>query len=150
MDRTNNATIEVIIEEAGFNNSLAGYWGCPNSQNDNGGKEMTQVWVSHYLQDGTFITLQLSLYILTFVLATDRLSKMIEGMKWTIADTYAAQTMCPYETVAYGFSKFCDLFDWKEWEGYGYSVDLGFAGNSGFQSSTGVSRLLIASQHTFV
>ena len=26
---------------------------------------------------------------------------MIEGLDWTVEDTYAAQTMCPYETVCY-------------------------------------------------
>lgn len=30
LEWTNNATIEVIIEWGGFNNSLAGYMGCPN------------------------------------------------------------------------------------------------------------------------
>ena len=62
----------------------------------------------------------------------------MEGIEWTLGDTYAAQNMCPYETVAYGFSRFCDLFTWEEWVGFGYSVDLAFAGNDAFQSTTGV------------
>lgn len=62
---------------------------------------------------------------------------MIEDFNWTLDDTYAAQTMCPYETVAYGFSRFCDLFTYEEWVGFGYSVDLSFAGNNAFQSQTG-------------
>ena len=62
---------------------------------------------------------------------------MIEGIQWTIDDTYAAQNLCPYETAAFGFSRFCSLFTHEEWVGFGYSIDLGFAGNSGFQSSTG-------------
>lgn len=32
--------------------------------------------------------------------ATARLSSMIQGYDWTIEDTYAAQNMCPYETVS--------------------------------------------------
>ena len=46
--------------------------------------------------------------------------------------------MCPYETVAYGFSKFCDLFTYKEWRYFGYSIDLYFSSISGFNSPTGV------------
>lgn len=63
---------------------------------------------------------------------------MTEGFTWTIEDVYAAQTMCPYETVAYGFSKFCDLFTYKEWRDFGYSTDLFFSAISGFHSPTGV------------
>ncbi|KAJ6452328.1 histidine phosphatase superfamily [Mycena vitilis] len=36
------------------------------------------------------------------------------------------QQTCAYETVALGFSAFCDLFTEAEWEGYEYSVDLSF------------------------
>lgn len=64
---------------------------------------------------------------------------MIDGYDWTIEDTYAAQTLCPYETVAYGYSVFCDLFTYQEWEGFSYSLDLDFSASSGFQSPTGVS-----------
>lgn len=48
----NNATIEVIIEAEGFNNSLAGSAGCPNSRNDTGGREMAAEWSRIYLQKG--------------------------------------------------------------------------------------------------
>ena len=84
LEWTNNATIEVIIEGNGFNNSLAGYDNCKNSNNfrNFGGINATNEWASIYLKD-----------------ATDRLKPMIEGFEWTIEDTFAAQTMCPYETV---------------------------------------------------
>ncbi len=72
-------------------------------------------------------------------IATDRLNDMIDGYNWTIEDTYAAQTMCPYETVAYGFSRFCGLFTYEEWVGFGYSIDLYFYGDTSFGSPTGVS-----------
>ncbi|KAI6347679.1 hypothetical protein MCOR30_000309 [Pyricularia oryzae] len=115
-----NATIEVIIEEAGFNNSLAGYLNCPSGAGQHVGDDARKIWVSNYLQN-----------------ATARIQTMIEGYHWTIEDTYAAQNMCPYETVAYGFSRFCDLFNYEEWIGFGYSIDLWFAGISGFQSPIG-------------
>jgi hypothetical protein len=84
LEWTNNATIEVIIESYGFNNSLAGYDNCANSNTyrNRGGVNASLEWVNIYLQD-----------------ATTRLQSMIEGYHWTIEDTYAAQTMCPYETV---------------------------------------------------
>lgn len=69
--------------------------------------------------------------------ATDRLSSLVEGMDWDIADTYAAQTMCPYETVSYGFSRFCELFTYEEWQGFGYSIDLAFYGGNSFGSPVG-------------
>ncbi|KIN04795.1 hypothetical protein OIDMADRAFT_157125 [Oidiodendron maius Zn] len=118
----NNATIEVIIEENGFNNSLAGYDNCYNSNNyrSAGGNNATREWVNVYLQE-----------------ATKRFQSMIEGFDWTVEDTYAAQTMCPYETIAYGYSAFCSLFTYEEWEGFEYSWDINFAGGSSFQSPTG-------------
>jgi hypothetical protein len=84
LEWTNNATIEVTIEQDGFNNSLAGYDNCNNSNNDRnrGGTSAAREWVGVYLQD-----------------ATKRFQEMITGFDWTISDTYAAQNMCPYETV---------------------------------------------------
>ncbi|ROW18131.1 hypothetical protein VPNG_00096 [Cytospora leucostoma] len=120
LEWTNNATIEVIIEARGFNNSLAGSAGCPNSRNDTGGQEMAAEWSRIYLQK-----------------ANARLSSFVQGYDWTIEDTYAAQALCPYETVAYGYSRFCELFTYEEWIGFSYSVDLFFSGVSGFQSKTG-------------
>src|ERR1700733_7966763 len=86
LEWTKNATIEVIIEANGFNNSLAGYDNCNNSNNfrNAGGTTASTEWVATYLQD-----------------ATTRFQSMIHGVNWTIADTYAAQTMCPYETVSH-------------------------------------------------
>ncbi|KAK3336161.1 histidine phosphatase superfamily [Cercophora scortea] len=120
LEWTQNATIEVIIEEDKFNNSLAGYLNCPNGRKVNGGSVAATSWIENYLQN-----------------ATDRLSKRVSGYNWTIEDTYAAQTMCPYETVAYGYSRFCDLFTYEEWVGFGYSIDLAFYGDNAFGSPTG-------------
>lgn len=63
---------------------------------------------------------------------------MTDGFTWTVDDVYAAQAMCPYETVAYGFSRFCDLFTYQEWQAFGYSIDLAFSSGSAFHSPTGV------------
>jgi hypothetical protein len=74
----------VIIEESGFNNSLAGYDNCQNANNNRsaGGINALTEWANIYLQN-----------------ATGRFQPMIEGFDWTINDTFAAQVMCPYETV---------------------------------------------------
>ncbi|KAG9507459.1 hypothetical protein J7337_001011 [Fusarium musae] len=119
LEWTNNATIEVIIEAPGFNNSLAGGLNCPNSDKAD---YVTPVaaWYEKYLKD-----------------ATARFNNVTEGFTWTPADVWAAQNMCPYETVAYGFSRFCDLFTYEEWEHFGYSIDLGFSSGAGFQSPVG-------------
>lgn len=84
LEWTNNATIEVIIEKKGFNNSLAGYDNCNNANTyvNAGGKNASSEWQAVYLHD-----------------ATKRLQGMISDFDWTLEDTYAAQTMCPYETV---------------------------------------------------
>lgn len=85
-DWTNNATLEVIIEQTGYNNTLAGYEECPNSNLpvSAGGTNATNAWVSVYLQN-----------------ATARFQKLIPGYNWTLTDTYAAQSLCPYETVSF-------------------------------------------------
>ena len=52
--RTNNATIEVIIEGDGFNNSLAGYDNCDNANGhlSRGGKTVANTWIQKYLKKG--------------------------------------------------------------------------------------------------
>ncbi|PQE25245.1 histidine acid phosphatase protein [Rutstroemia sp. NJR-2017a WRK4] len=112
LEWTNNVTIEVIIEQNGYNNSLAGYDNCPNSNNyrSAGGNNASLEWVSIYLQD-----------------ATERFQALISPeFNWTVTDTYAAQTIV-----------FCDLFTYSEWEGFEYALDLYFAGGSSFASPTG-------------
>ena len=39
--------------------------------------------------------------------------------------------------MAFGYSAFCDLFTYEEWQGFEYSIDLDFAGDNYFQSPTG-------------
>lgn len=52
ISRTNNATIEVIIEASGFNNSLAGALSCSNAFSKTAANEARQKWIGIYLQDG--------------------------------------------------------------------------------------------------
>jgi len=52
LEWTQNATIEVIIEGQGFNNSLAGYMNCPNGQKVRGGTDAANICIHNYLQNG--------------------------------------------------------------------------------------------------
>lgn len=119
-----NATLVLAIEgnTGVWNNTLAGYDNCANSNNfrSAGGNNATNAWTNIYLAN-----------------ATARLQKLAPGFDWTVTDTYNAQSLCAYETVAFGFSNFCSLFTYEEWQGYEYSTDLAFAGNNAFQSPTG-------------
>ncbi|KAF9894766.1 hypothetical protein FE257_006656 [Aspergillus nanangensis] len=120
---TKNVTLEVIIEHPGFNNSLSGDNLCTNSKNgkSSSGDEASTQWQQIYLKD-----------------ATERFRRSMHGSpNWTVTDTYNAQTMCPYETIALGYSPFCSLFTWDEWLGFEYSIDLSYHGNNAFGSPTG-------------
>ncbi|MCJ1358238.1 MAG: hypothetical protein MMC33_008237 [Icmadophila ericetorum] len=117
-----NIKLEHIIEAQNFNNSLAGYHQCPNFGNPHGvdGSAAAQQWSTIYLQN-----------------TTARLNSMSTGFIWTPAVINTAQALCPYETVAFGFSEWCSVFTFEEWQGYEYSVDLDFAGDMMFQSPLG-------------
>ena len=114
--------LEPIIEEAFFNNSLAGYFQCNNSNTgvSSGGSNASIIWENIYLAN-----------------ATRRFNSMSTGFNWTVAQVYAAQGLCPYETVAFGYSAWCGLFTFEEWQGFEYANDIQFAGNLMFQSPTG-------------
>ena len=114
--------LEPIIEGTGFNNSLAGYDNCNNSNLpvSSGGANASIIWEGIYLAN-----------------ATARFNAMSPGFNWTVAQVYAAQGLCPYETVAFGYSQFCELFTFQEWQGFEYSIDIQFAGGDMFQSPTG-------------
>lgn len=62
---------------------------------------------------------------------------MVTGIQFELEEIYSMQSLCAYETVALGYSAFCNLFTYEEWQGYEYSIDISFAGNNAFQSPTG-------------
>lgn len=119
-----NATLVVGIEfDTGiWNNTLAGYDNCNNSNTyvSTGGNNATSEWYNIYLAN-----------------ATARFNSHVTGLNFSAKDVYNAQSLCAYETVAFGYSDFCGLFTYDEWQGYEYSVDINFSGNDGFQSPTG-------------
>jgi hypothetical protein len=98
------------------------YYNCNNSNNfrSAGGNNATKQWYTKYLAS-----------------TTSRLNTLAPGFSWTVEDSYNAQSLCAYETVAFGFSPFCSLFTYEEWLSYEYSIDIQFAGGNGFASPTG-------------
>lgn len=73
LEWTNNATLELIIEQPGFNNSLAGYFQCNNSDLavNEGGTNASIVWENIYLQN-----------------ATQRLQALSPNFKLNVSDVY--------------------------------------------------------------
>lgn len=110
----------ITIEAPGFNNTLAPYDTCKNSKvpsKADRGVYYVKRWAAKYLAH-----------------ARARLQHQLSGYELTIEDVYVMQQMCAYETVAIGYSKFCELFTEKEWEGFNYALDLSFWYNSAFGS----------------
>ncbi|KAJ9111687.1 hypothetical protein QFC19_001046 [Naganishia cerealis] len=111
--------LEVMIESPGYNCTLAPYTQCAN---DNANlakavKERLAVWENHFLKD-----------------AQKRLAKHIEGYNFTIRDAKDFMELCPYETVALGYSSFCGLFTVEEWKAFQYRYDIMWWYGSGFGS----------------
>ncbi|KAJ5589862.1 hypothetical protein N7450_003834 [Penicillium hetheringtonii] len=118
-----NVTLEAIIEHPGFNNSLSSDNECTNHKKGkaSAGDDASAKWQEKYLER-----------------ATQRLRQSMTGNpNWTAIDTFNLQNLCPYETVALGFSPFCSLFTWDEWLGFEYANDLSYYGGNGFASPTG-------------
>ncbi|CAL1711173.1 unnamed protein product [Somion occarium] len=110
----------ITIEAHGFNNTLAPYKTCPNARTS--GKSdrslyYVREWASKYLAD-----------------AHARLAPQLEGYDLSIEDVFTMQQLCAYETVAIGYSRFCELFNEEEWKGFNYALDLFFWYDSGFGS----------------
>ncbi|KAF8898246.1 histidine phosphatase superfamily [Gymnopilus junonius] len=102
----------ITIEADGFNNTLSPYKTCPNAKDSSKadrGNWYTARWAERYLKD-----------------AQKRLQKQLHGLDLSIEDTYIMQQLCAYETVALGYSKFCELFTEDEWEGFNYAYARSF------------------------
>ncbi|KAF7296481.1 AB hydrolase-1 domain-containing protein [Mycena chlorophos] len=115
----------ITIEAAGFNNTLAPYKTCPNAgvtEISDRGKPYVSEWAGIYLKN-----------------ALQRLQAQMNGYEFSIEDVYIMQQLCAYETVALGYSKFCELFTEDEWDGFDYSLDLYFWYNSAFGYALGRS-----------
>ncbi|KAE8140786.1 histidine phosphatase superfamily [Aspergillus pseudotamarii] len=120
---TDKANLLAIIENVGFNNSLVGTYSCTNAMtvmaNTSIYEPMNQ-WVNIYLKNRATVLKELS-----------------GSYNWTATDSHNAQALCLYETISYGYSQFCQLFTYEEFEQFGYSYDLMFTAMVGFQNPAG-------------
>ncbi|KZP04082.1 phosphoglycerate mutase-like protein [Athelia psychrophila] len=108
----------ITVEAPNFNNTLSPRKTCPNTgdpRKDGLSVAKVKQWVAIYLAS-----------------ARDRLGAQMKGYDLTVEDVYTMQQMCAYETVAIGYSKFCELFTEDEWEGFNYALDLTFWYDSAF------------------
>lgn len=114
--------LEVLTETSNQNDTLAAYYSCPNSNEDSFfmGDKLSSQWQEVYTQA-----------------PIKRIQPMIPGVKLTPSLMYGMMSLCPYETVAVGSSRFCDLFTKTDWENYEYDIDLQFQGDYGFMNPTG-------------
>ncbi|KAF8607448.1 phosphoglycerate mutase-like protein [Ceratobasidium sp. AG-I] len=110
----------IMLRNPGINNTISPDLNCPNAhilERAARGHWYVQRWADIYLKD-----------------ALARFQQSASGIEWSIEDIYSMQMLCPYETVALGYSKFCALFTQEEWEGFHYALDLGFWYNDVFGS----------------
>ncbi|PWY88923.1 acid phosphatase [Aspergillus heteromorphus CBS 117.55] len=123
LDWPDRANLLAMIEAPSFNTSLMSIYACPNAITkpfgDFVGAPMT-AWKEQYLAH-----------------RTHKLDSLVRNYNWTTADSFNAQSLCAYETVALGYSPFCALFSYDEWEAFSYTYDIAFAGYAGFQCPLG-------------
>lgn len=121
LDGASAANLEVIIEAAGFNNTLAPYETCNNSDTLTvGDNYLVPTWNAIYLPN-----------------ITQRLAPYVSGLNLTDDMTFGMLSLCAYETAALGYSQFCSLFSSDEWRSFEYSLDLEFQGDYGIMNPTG-------------
>lgn len=123
LDWTDKANLLAMIENVGFNNSLIGTYSCPNAMtvmaNTSIYEPMNQ-WINIYLKN-----------------RTTTLKELSGSYNWTATDSHNAQALCVYETISFGYSQFCQLFTYKEFEQFSYAYDLMFTAMVGFQNPAG-------------
>ncbi|GMM37494.1 putative acid phosphatase [Saccharomycopsis crataegensis] len=114
--------LEILIEDDGFNNTLAAWNGCPNNDYAYGHVSYPEndEYKKKYLEK-----------------AAERFNSQITGFNFTVADLNEIQTICAYETNILGFSHFCSLFSQEEWEGYEYTTSVDWYAENSFGNSMG-------------
>ncbi|KAL5119637.1 hypothetical protein ACEQ8H_002483 [Pleosporales sp. CAS-2024a] len=109
--------IEIIVENRGVNNSGAPYEICNNSN------------IASRGGIGSTVASQFATNAFNSTIA--RLQSQASGINFTSTDVIAMLQLCSYETVALGYSAFCDLFSQEDFLNYEYYYDLSFYYNNG-------------------
>ncbi|KAH7092348.1 histidine phosphatase superfamily [Paraphoma chrysanthemicola] len=113
----NEVNIEILVETLGLNNSGAPYEICNNSNIASRGSIGSTV-AARFAKDAFNSTLA-------------RLQSQASGINFTSTDAIAMLQLCSYETVALGYSTFCELFSEEDFLNYEYYYDLSFYYNNG-------------------
>lgn len=109
--------IEILVESPNVNNSGAAYEVCPNSN------------IAARGSIGSTVATAFAATAFNSTLA--RLQAQVSGVNFTSTDAIAMLQLCSYETVALGYSAFCNLFSKQDFENYEYYYDLSFYYNNG-------------------
>ncbi|KAF2439604.1 phosphoglycerate mutase-like protein [Karstenula rhodostoma CBS 690.94] len=109
--------LEILVENATVNNSGASYDMCPNANITSRGSI------------GSTVAAQFANNAFNATIA--RLQSQISGINFTSTDAIAMLQLCSYETIALGYSAFCDLFSQEDFLNYEYYYDLTFYYNNG-------------------
>ena len=91
----------IQIEADGFNTTGAGYDNCPNDDLDPG-----------YLGSDA----QSRYYAKRYPPTVARLNSFIDGFTFDVADVNSMMQLCAYESIALGYSKFCEIFTEEEFK----------------------------------
>ncbi|PSR75750.1 histidine phosphatase superfamily [Coniella lustricola] len=109
--------IEILVENLGVNNSGAPYEICTNADITSRGS-IGSTAATTFANNAFNKTLA-------------RLNSEVSGITFTPTDAIAMLELCSYETVALGYSAFCDLFTEQDYLNYEYYFDLSFYYNNG-------------------
>lgn len=104
--------IEILVETSGLNNSGAPYDTCTNSNVESRGSIGTTV-AKAFANNAFNATLS-------------RFNSQVTGITFTSTDIIAMLQLCSYETVALGYSVFCNLFSQEDYLNLEYYYDLSF------------------------
>jgi hypothetical protein len=113
----NEVNIEIIVETLGLNNSGAPYEVCNNSN------------VASRGSIGSTVAARFANNAFNATIA--RLQSQASGINFTSTDAIAMLQLCSYETVALGYSTFCELFSEEDFLNYEYYYDLSFYYSNG-------------------
>ncbi|KAH7396289.1 histidine phosphatase superfamily [Pyrenochaeta sp. MPI-SDFR-AT-0127] len=109
--------LEILVETPGLNNSGAPYEVCNNSN------------IASKGSIGSTVATRFAVNAFNATIA--RLQSQASGIKFTATDAIAMLQLCSYETIALGYSAFCDLFSEEDFLNYEYYFDLSFYYNNG-------------------
>lgn len=113
LDWQDHVNLELVLEGHGFNNTLGPYCAHGKHKHVDPDHHKINKYIKQYLSS-----------------AVDRFNNNFENINgdndsfsFDALDLFKLQELCTYETNTLGYSKFCSLFSYDEWENYEYVQD---------------------------